>query len=137
MAIARPRSNPDSEIDRDFLSIWKALTTYAEGLRTGKAALVREVFHPDALLWEQDSRALQSLSVDAFCRRLEEILAPAASGESFEYGIGDVEVIEGIATAIMLIEGLQDTDTVDHFHLAQVRGTWLIIGRTSCCRKRH
>lgn len=105
----------------------RVLDAYIRGTREGDADLLRQIFHPEAMVagW---------FGPDLLLRRPDGFIARAASteaGPGYRASIGAVSVIGRSATATLYEDGLWDGQSfVNQFHLIRDAGDrWIITAK--------
>jgi Putative lumazine-binding len=109
--------------------ITRTVNLYAEGVRDGDAAKLREAFHPDARMWG-------SMMGQRYDEPISEMIAmvdgkPVDVDGSYDAHITAVEQTDDAASAVLVEEGFWGTVSfVDFFALARIDGTWNIVNKT-------
>lgn len=102
------------------------LDDYVKGSRDGDAALLRSIFHPNAVM-------TGSFRGRLLCGPPEPFFQSVASGgpAGADYGAEIVEIaVDGdVASATLLERGFAGLDFVDRFHLVEEDGRWRIVSK--------
>src|SRR3954453_11893163 len=109
--------------------ITRTVNLYAEGVRDGDAAKLREAFHPDARMWG-------TMMGERYDEPISEMIAmvdgkPVDVDGSYHAHITGVEQIDDTGSAVLVEDGFWGTVSfVDFFALARIDGTWKIVNKT-------
>jgi hypothetical protein len=109
--------------------ITRVVNLYAEGVRDGDAAKLREAFHPQAWMFG-------SLAGTRYDEPIDELIAlvdgkPVDVDGSFQARVVSVEQVGDAAFAVLEEDGFWGTVSfTDFFTLAQIDGAWKIVNKT-------
>ena len=109
--------------------ITRVVNLYAEGVRDGDAAKLREAFHPQAWMFG-------SLAGTRYDEPIDELIAlvdgkPVDVDGSFRARIVSVEQVGDAAFAVLEEDGFWGTVSfTDFFTLARIDGAWKIVHKT-------
>jgi hypothetical protein len=109
--------------------ITRAVNLYAEGVRDGDAAKLREAFHPQAWMFG-------SLAGTRYDEPIDELIAlvdgkPVDVDGSFQARVVSVEQVGDAAFAVLEEDGFWGTVSfTDFFTLARIDGAWKIVNKT-------
>lgn len=111
----------------DILEVTRVLEDYIRGTRDGDGDLLRQLFHPDAIVtgWFGDDMLLRK--PDGFIARAES----ASAGADYTACVASVSVLGRTANATVYEDGLwQGWSFVNHFHLIRDRRDhWVITAK--------
>jgi hypothetical protein len=109
--------------------ITRTVNLYADGVRDGDAAKLREAFHPDAWMWGSIMGQRYDEPVSALIEMVDG--KPVDVDGSFRAQITSVEQTNDAALAVLVEEGFWGTVSfVDYFTLARIDGAWKIVSKT-------
>ena len=109
--------------------ITRVVNLYAEGVRDGDAAKLREAFHPQAWMFG-------SLAGTRYDEPIDELIAlvdgkPVDVDGSFQARMVSVEQVGDAACAVLEEDGFWGTVSfTDFFTLARIDGAWKIVTKT-------
>jgi hypothetical protein len=109
--------------------ITRVVNLYAEGVRDGDAAKLREAFHPQAWMFG-------SLAGTRYDEPIDELIAlvdgkPVDVDGSFQARVVSVEQVGDAAFAVLEEDGFWGTVSfTDFFTLARIDGAWKIVNKT-------
>jgi len=109
--------------------ITRVVNLYAEGVRDGDAAKLREAFHPHAWMFG-------SLAGTRYDEPIDELIAlvdgrPVDVDGSFHARVVSVEQVGDAAFAVLEEDGFWGTVSfTDFFTLARIDGAWKIVHKT-------
>ena len=109
--------------------ITRVVNLYAEGVRDGDAAKLREAFHPQAWMFG-------SLAGTRYDEPIDELIAlvdgkPVDVDGSFQARVVSVEQVGDAAFAKLEEDGFWGTVSfTDYFTLARIDGAWKIVHKT-------
>jgi hypothetical protein len=109
--------------------ITRVVNLYAEGVRDGDAAKLREAFHPQAWMFG-------SLAGTRYDEPIDELIAlvdgkPVDVDGSFQARVVSVEQVGDAAFAVLEENGFWGTVSfTDFFTLARIDGAWKIVHKT-------
>ena len=109
--------------------ITRVVNLYAEGVRDGDAAKLREAFHPQAWMFG-------SLAGTRYDEPIDELIAlvdgkPVDVDGSFQARVVSVEQVGDAAFAVLEEDGFWGTVSfTDFFTLARIDGAWKIVHKT-------
>ena len=109
--------------------ITRVVNLYAEGVRDGDAAKLREAFHPQAWMFG-------SLADTRYDEPIDELIAlvdgkPVDVDGSFQARVVSVEHVGDAAFAVLEEDGFWGTVSfTDFFTLARIDGAWKIVNKT-------
>jgi Putative lumazine-binding len=109
--------------------ITRVVNLYAEGVRDGDAAKLREAFHPQAWMFG-------SLAGTRYDEPIDELIAlvdgkPVDVDGSFQARVVSVEQVGDAAFAVLEEDGFWGTVSfTDFFTLARIDGVWEIVNKT-------
>jgi hypothetical protein len=109
--------------------ITRVVNLYAEGVRDGDAAKLREAFHPQAWMFG-------SLAGTRYDEPIDELIAlvdgkPVDVDGSFQARVVSVEQVGDAAFAVLQEDGFLGTVSfTDFFTLARIDGAWKIVNKT-------
>lgn len=98
---------------------------YIDGSRRGDAALLRSIFHPNAVMVGWLNGKLLDGSPEMFFQMADGHPQPA----SYQATVADVRVTGRSATATLVEQGFAGLDFVDCFHLIEADGKWRICAK--------
>jgi hypothetical protein len=102
---------------------------YADGLRNGDVALLREAFKPTAVVCGYIDTELYVKDIDFLCQFVAETPSPASQGEPYECETTSVEVHGGVAVVTVAERHYVHYDYVTSLHLVVEDGRWWIVSK--------
>jgi putative lumazine-binding protein len=116
-------------IGSEKAEITRAVDLYAEGVRTGDAAKLREAFHPHAWMFGSVAGTRYDEPIGELIALVEE--HPADVDGSFQARVVSVEQVGDAAFVVLEEEGFWGTlSMTDVFTLVQIDGVWRIANKT-------
>lgn len=115
--------------DPDFAGVAAVLADYFDGLYGSDAALLREVFHPQAVYVCATGGALVRMTMDEYLPMVAARPSPASRGEARRDAIRSIE-FAGPETALARVNcAIGPKYFTDLLSLVQVAGRWRIIAK--------
>lgn len=105
------------------------LQRYVDGLRNGDVDLLKEAFHPDAIMTGYLGPDSMIVPIQGFYDLVSEKPAPAQSGAPFSATIESVDITGATATAVVTEQGYLGHDFQDSFQLLKLDGRWKIMAK--------
>jgi Putative lumazine-binding len=118
-----------TETAADRQAITATVQEYIEGASSGDAAKLKEAFHPEAWMFGSVSGQRMDMPITQMIDLA--VAQPLGTGGAYEARITSVEQ-EGDAATVRLEEtgAWGGVSFVDFFSLAQIDGSWKIVGKT-------
>jgi hypothetical protein len=102
---------------------------YVDGVRRGDAALLADLFHPDAQMYGHLDGAPTNMPIGGFFAMPGQFTAPADSGEPYRAVVAAITVGTTAAVAELHEEDYLGRDFTDFSTLLEVDGRWLIVDK--------
>ena len=119
--------NPrNTELD----AIRKVADKYAVGCQTGNIALLRTIFHPQAMMYGVSGEAVIVTPIEGLYAYLEANEPPEKTGEPHQCFITEIRCQAGAAVVEMVQEAAYGNDYTNYFQLLKVEGKWLIVSKS-------
>ena len=114
----------------ELSAITHVINKYAEGCHTGDIALLREAFHPQAMMYGSSGDQTIVAPIEGLYAFVEANEPPAKSGEPHQCFISSIQYSGGAANVEMIQEAGYGHDYTNYFQLVKVEGQWLIVSKT-------
>ena len=114
----------------ELSAITEVINKYAEGCHTGDIALLREAFHPDAMMYGSSGEQTIVRAIEGLYSFIEANEPPAKSGEPHQCFISSIQFEGGAANVEMIQESGYGHDYTNYFQLVKIDGNWLIVSKT-------
>ena len=121
--IMNPR-NKELEAIRDVAN------KYAEGCHTGDIALLRSIFHPQAMMYGVSGDNVVITPIEGLYAYLEANEPPQKTGEPHQCFITEIRYEAGAAVVELVQESAYGNDYTNYFQLLKVEGNWLIMSKS-------
>lgn len=102
---------------------------YADGLRNGDVALLRQAFAPTAVVCGYIDTELFVKDLDFLCQFVAETPSPASQGEPYACETTSVEVHGGVAVVTVAERHYVHYDYVTSLHLVRDGDHWSIVSK--------
>lgn len=112
----------------DAQAVAAVLSTYFQGVFNGDTALLRRIFHPQALVAGDINGQPYFKSLDQYLYGVEHRQSPAELKETFRMEILAVEIINSIASAKVHLP-MFEFNYYDLLSLNKINGKWIIINK--------
>ncbi len=103
-------------------AVRSVIDDYVDGVRRGDAALLADIFHPDAQMYGYLDGAPTNVPISAFFAMLGQFAAPADSGEQYRAVVTAITVGATAAIVELHEEDYLGRDFTDYFALLEVDG---------------
>ena len=114
----------------EYAAVRDILERYIKGSYTGHVPVLRDIFHPAALMAGYLDGALDVGSPEPFYAELEEAASAEATGEAYAAEISSIRLVGMIASAEIVERNLLGHNYVNHFLLIETEGVWRIVAKT-------
>lgn len=109
--------------------ITRRINQYAEGVRDGDTAKLRDLFHPDARMWGSMLGQRYDEPVAELFKLTDS--GPADVNGSYQSEIKSIEQHDDVAFVTFVEKGIYGTVSFeDFFALARIDGTWKIVNKS-------
>ena len=108
----------------------ETIDMYIEATRSGDVEGLKNLFLPEALMSGFFEGEFYSGSAEVFFDEVRDNPSPSDTGKDYLGEITYTEVIGNIAQVTMKERGYLGLDFSNMFHLACVKGQWLILSKT-------
>lgn len=105
-----------------------ALSNYMEGVFKGNVNLLREVFHPQALLFGDVNGQAYFKTLDQYLDGVQHRKSPEELKEAFRMDIISIEIINSIAIAKLRLP-MFEFNYYDLLSLNRIDGKWVIVNK--------
>lgn len=115
--------------DPEFQAIRHAVSLYADGIHSGDIDMLREAFHPDAMMYGANSKAgaVTITPIEGLFEYVAAHEAPTVSGEPHECKVVDIRRSGDAALAEVAERSLYGVDYLNYLQLLKIEGTWRIV----------
>jgi hypothetical protein len=114
----------------ELAAITRVINKYAEGCQTGNIALLREAFHPQAMMYGSSGEQTIVAPIDGLYAFVEANEPPSKTGEPHQCFITSIQYNGGAANVEMIQESGYGHDYTNYFQLVKVDEQWLIVSKT-------
>jgi hypothetical protein len=113
----------------ELAAIRQVAEKYAEGCQTGNIALLRSIFHPQAMMFGAGDNVIVT-SIEGLYAYIEANEPPQKTGEPHQNIVTSIRC-EGNAAAVETVqESAYGNDYINFFQLLKIEGQWLIVSKT-------
>ena len=119
----------------ELTAITSVVNKYAEGCHTGNIALLREAFHPRAMMYGISGEQTIVAPIEGLYAFVEANEPPSKTGEPHQCFISSIQYNGGAATVEMIQEAGFGHDYTNYFQLIKTEGQWLIVSICIRCRR--
>ncbi len=105
------------------------VNNYLQALYYSDESLLREVFHPDVVMWGMRNGELESATLDEFISKLAALPVPADINEVYDMSIHTLDIDGPLATVRVVDLHLGEWYT-DCLSLMEIDDCWVIIAKT-------
>ena len=102
---------------------------YAEGCQTGNIALLRSIFHPQAMMYGYSGDNVVITPIDGLYAFIEANDPPQKTGEPHESTVSSIRIEGNTATVETVQESAFGCDYVNFFQLLKIDGQWQIMSK--------
>ncbi|MBU2515233.1 nuclear transport factor 2 family protein [bacterium] len=106
------------------------IESYIEGSRTGNVSLLKDIFHPKAIMSGFLQGQTDIGTPDPFFEAVEKNPASQQSEKSYIAEITFLEVTGSVASVVLKEKGFLGLNFTNFFHLLKEEGKWSIISKT-------
>jgi hypothetical protein len=114
----------------ELSAITQVVNKYAEGCHTGNIALLREAFHPDAMMYGSSGEQTIVVPIEGLYAFIEANEPPTKTGEPHQCFISSIQYSGNAANVELIQESGYGHDYTNYFQLVKVEGQWLIVSKT-------
>lgn len=114
----------------DISAVRSTIEKYVDGSGSGDVALLRSIFHKDAVMMGAMGDDFMEGSPEPFFKMVEDSPALLASGADYRAEIVDIPVFGKAAIATLVEDGFFGMSFVDCFHLINIEDDrWVITSK--------
>ena len=113
----------------ELAAISKVLDKYVQGCQTGNTALLREAFHPQAMMFGSSDDQSIVAPIEGLYAYVEGNDAPDKTGEPHQCFISFIHYDGNAATAELVQEFAYGHHYTNYFQLMKIDGQWLIVSK--------
>ena len=114
---------------KDIADVRVTIGNYIKGSETGDAALLRSIFHKDAIMMGALGDEFMEGTPEPFFKMVEDAAPLSESDSNYHAEIVDIQVFGKAAIATVSEEGFFGMSFVDSFHLLKKEGGWIITSK--------
>jgi hypothetical protein len=103
---------------------------YAEGCHTGNIALLRSIFHPQAMMYGVSGDNVVMTPIEGLYAYIEANEPPQRTGEPHQNFVSSVRCEGNAAVVETVQEAAYGNDYVNFFQLLKIEGRWLIVSKS-------
>lgn len=115
---------------QDTQSIEAVVQLYIDGIHNGDAALLRQAFHPQAMMYGTSGDKVTITPIEGLYSFVETCVPPARSGDLHQCSIVSIQVAGNTAAAEMTEDQTFGHNYVNYFHLLKIEGQWVIVSKS-------
>ena len=108
----------------------ETIDVYIDGTRNGDVEKLQSAFAPGALMSGFFEGEFYSGSPDVFFEEVRDNPSPEETGNEYVGEITHEEIVGNTAQITMKEKGYLGADITNLFHLANIKGKWLILSKT-------
>jgi hypothetical protein len=112
----------------DHQDVLKRVQQYFDGIYRGEVALLRDVFHPDAVVFDNTKGSIRRRPVEEYIDGVARRQSPRAAGEPFDMKILSVDVSGELAAVTARLKMLGN-DYHNLLSLLHENGRWSIVSK--------
>ena len=113
------------------LSAIKAVADkYAEGCQTGNIALLRSIFHPQAMMYGVSGDNVMMTPIEGLYAYIEANDPPQKTGEPHQSTVSAIRIEGNAATLETVQESAYGSDYTNFFQLLKIEGKWMIVSKS-------
>lgn len=113
----------------DIADVRSVVGNYIKGSETGDAALLRSIFHKDAIMMGAMGDDYMEGTPEPFFKMVEDAAPLSESDSNYHAEIVDIQVFGKAAIATISEEGFFGMSFIDSFHLLKKEDRWLITSK--------
>lgn len=114
----------------ELTAITNVVNKYAEGCHTGNISLLREAFHPQAMMYGSSGDQTIVAPIEGLYAYIEANEPPAKTGEPHQCIISSIHYNGHAANVETIQESCYGNDYTNYFQLLKVDGQWQIMSKT-------
>ena len=103
---------------------------YAEGCQTGNIALLRSIFHPQAMMYGVSGDNVVMTPIEGLYAYIEANDPPQKTGEPHQSIVSAIRVEGNAATVETVQESAFGSDYTNFFQLLKIEGKWMIVSKS-------
>jgi hypothetical protein len=112
----------------DLQDVLERVQQYFDGIYRGEVALLRDVFHPDAVVFDNTKGAIRGRPVEEYIDGVANRQSPQAAGEAFDMKVLSVDVL-GELTSVTARLKMLGNDYHNLLSLLYADGRWSIVSK--------
>ncbi len=113
----------------ELAAISKVLNKYVDGCQSGNTALLREAFHPQAMMFGSSAGQSIIAPIEGLFAYVDANDAPDKTGEPHACTISCIHYDGNAATAEVVQEWAYGNHYTNYFQLMKIDGQWLIVSK--------
>ena len=119
-----------NECNTELQSIKATVDLYIEGLHTGNIEMLKTAFHPKAMMYGANAKAITVVEIAGLYEFVASNEPPSRTGEPHQCFITPINYAGNAASVEMVEESAYGNDYTNYFQLLKVDGKWLIVSKT-------
>ena len=119
-----------NECNTELQSIKATVDLYIDGLQTGNVEMLRTAFHPKAMMYGANAKAITVVEIESLYGFVASNDPPSKTGEPRQCFITAINYAGNAASVEMVEESAYGNDYTNYFHLLKIDGRWLIVSKT-------
>jgi len=114
----------------ELAAIRQVADKYAEGCHTGNVALLRSIFHPQAMMYGAGGDNVLMTPIEGLYAYIEANEPPQKTGEPHQNIVTSIRYEGNAAVVETVQESAYGNDYTNFFQLLKIEGQWLIVSKT-------
>ena len=116
-----------NEINAELQSIREAVTLYTEGVHTGDINMLKEAFHPRAMMYGTSANNATMVEINGLYDYVAANDPPTKTGEPHQCFISSIHHAGNAAFVEVIEESLYGNDYTNYLQLLKIDGKWVIV----------
>ncbi|RYY22367.1 MAG: hypothetical protein EOO04_15920 [Chitinophagaceae bacterium] len=114
----------------ELAAIRQVVDKYAEGCHTGNIALLRSIFHPQAMMYGAGGDNVLMTPIEGLYAYIEANEPPQKTGEPHQNMVTSIRYEGNAAVVETVQEAAYGNDYTNFFQLLKIEGQWLIVSKS-------
>ena len=119
-----------NERNTELKSIKDTINLYITGLQTGNIEILREAFHPKAMMYGSSTKAVTIVEIEGLYQFVAANFPPPKAEDPHQCFIASIQYAGNAASVEMIEESAYGNDYTNYFHLLKIEEKWVIVSKT-------
>ncbi|MFN2438322.1 MAG: nuclear transport factor 2 family protein, partial [Chitinophagaceae bacterium] len=111
-------------------AIRKTINLYIDGVRDGNNDLLRQAFHPKAMMYGASGDNITLVEIEGLYQYVAANEAPSKRDEPHQCFITAIDYAGNAASVELVEESSHGVNYTNYFHLLKIDGKWVIVCKT-------